>query len=479
MNTNHPLQRVSRRNVLRSGAAAFAALGLSRAGAAEVPPASRPNILLLHCHDLGTYLQCYGTETVQSPNLDAFAAKSVLFARNFCTAPQCSPSRASIFTGRYPHNNGVMGLCHADFAWDLNQDEMHLAQLLKDAGYAAESVGVIHETRSGAARCGYEKHTGKNRASEMAIGAIERLRHFAETPGKPFFLCAGCIEPHRMRSPEETDYMGFLSPEFGPDDTLGVNVPGFLRDTPGTRAELAELQGAVRHMDTQMGHVLDAVSELGLEENTLVLFTTDHGYAMPRAKCSLYEPGITTALILRLPSRKGWHGGIVKEEHLSNIDILPTLLELAGAPVPANVQGRSFMSLLDGGSYTPRDSIFAEISHHDYYDPRRCIRTETHKLIVNFSSAPAYMDPSQSWRPRSDTVVPENRAVAYHPCCELYDLRADPWEQHDLAESDEHAAIREELLVRLRGHLAATKDPILNGAITPPQHKKALECLGL
>ncbi len=372
-----------------------------------------------------------------------------------------------------------MGLCHAEFAWDLNPDEMHLARLLKNADYRTESVGIIHETRSGAARCGYEKHTGKNRASEMADAAIKRLRHFSETPGRPFFLCAGCIEPHRMRSPEETDYMGFLSPEFGADDTLGVNVPGFLRDTPGTRAELAELQGAIRHMDAQMGRVLNALSELGLEKNTLVVFTTDHGYAMPRAKCSLYEPGITTALILRLPSRKGWHGGIVKKEILSNIDLLPTLLELTGTPVPENIQGRSFVPLLDGGAYMPRDSIFAEISHHDYYDPRRCIRTETHKLIVNFSSAPAYMDPSQSWRPRSDTVVPENHAVAYHPCCELYDLHADPWEQKDLAESPEHTNIRNELIRRLRDHLMATKDPILDGAITPPQHKKSLDLMGL
>lgn len=479
MNKNIPAHLLDRRELLRSGVAVLTVLGLSRQSTAENLPPARPNILLLHCHDLGAYLHCYGAETVQSPNLDALAAGGVRFARNFCTAPQCSPSRASIFTGRYPHNNGVMGLCHAEFAWDLNPEEVHLAQLLKDAGYRAESVGIIHETRSGAARCGYEKHAGKNRASEMASAAIERLRYFAETPEKPFFLCAGCIEPHRMRFPEEKDYIGFLSPEFGPDETLGVNVPGFLRDTPGTRSELAELQGAVRHMDVQMGRIVSALSELELEQNTLVVFTTDHGYAMPRAKCSLYDPGIATAFILRLPSRPGWHGGIVKEELVSNIDLLPTLLDVAGVPIPSNVQGRSLMTLLDGDAYSARDTIFAEISHHDYYDPRRCIRTETHKLIANFASAPAYMDPSQSWRPRSDTVVPEDHATAYHPCLELYDLRTDPWEQNNIAEAPEHSETRAMLLDRLRYHLIETEDSILDGAITPPQHGKTLGLMGL
>jgi arylsulfatase A-like enzyme len=168
----------------------------------------------------------------------------------------------------------------------------------------------------------------------------------------------------------------------------------------------------------------------------------------------------------------------VKREMVSNLDFLPTVLELAGIPAPDAVQGRSFAALLDGGDYTRREEVFAEISHHDYYDPRRCIRTEKHKLIVNFSSAPFFMDPSQSWRPRSDTVAPEDHAVAYHPCVELYDLEKDPWELENVAENEAYAQARQKLLGRLRDHLARTKDPILDGAITPPQHRKSLGLLG-
>lgn len=453
------------------------------AGTQPAAAQQRPNILLLHCHDLGQFLHCYGVKTVQTPNLDRLAAEGVRFSRSFCTNPGCSPSRASIFTGRWPHSNGVMGLCHANFAWDLNADERHLAQILRDAGYTTAAVGIIHETSSGFRRCGYERHIPQAKAEPAADAAIKLLAEFHGNPQKPFFLSVGFIEPHRLAYPEP-DWPGslprdssFPGPALTPDDSQGVEVPGFLRDTEGTRRELAGLQGAVRHVDTQFGRILAALKESGREAETLVLFTTDHGIAMPRAKCSLYEPGVQVALILRLPGRKGWHGGIVRPEMVSNIDYLPTLLDLAGLPIPKNVQGRSFAPLLDGETYQPRREIFTELTYHNYYDPRRAIRTETHKLIVNFTTAPAFIDPSQCWRPPSDTSVPQNPAAAYHPHVELYDLAQDPWEQVDLAERPQAAPIREELLKRLYQHLVETEDPILEGAIASPQHRRAMELL--
>jgi arylsulfatase A-like enzyme len=313
--------------------------------------------------------------------------------------------------------------------------------------------------------------------------AIRLLAEFRRRPGQPFFLCVGFIEPHRLSYPRPT-WPGSLPgdcsfPGLGlaPDDSLGVEIPGFLRDTPGTRRELAGLQGGVRHVDAQVGRLLAALKDAGLERHTLVIFTTDHGIAMPRAKCGLYEPGVQVTLLLRLPGRKGWSGGLVRPEMISNIDYLPTILDLCGVPVPPNVQGRSFAPLLDGKPYAPRQEIFSELTYHDYYDPRRAIRTATHKLIVNFTTAPAFMDPSQSWRPSSDVVVPANHAMAYHPDLELYDLARDPWEQNDVSGRREYAAVRAALLARLRAHLVRTDDPILRGAVTSPHHRRALELL--
>ena len=439
--------------------------------------ARQPNILLVHCHDLGQFLHCYGVETVHTPNLDAFSAEGVRFAHSYSTAPQCSPSRASIFTGRYPHSTGVMGLVHGDFGWDLYPEERHLGQFLKDAGYATAGVGIIHETRSGPTRCGLDEYSPESFANEATPVAAEYLKRFACDPARPFYLQVGFFEPHRLDSSDPDADYGFLGTRFGPDMELGVSVPGYLRDTEGTRAELAELQGAVRHVDEQFGRLMGALLHHNLLDNTLVIFTTDHGVALPRAKCTLHDPGIEVALILRLPSRAGWHGGLTVKPLISNIDYLPTILDLLGLPVPRNVQGRSFVPLLDREDYVTRDAIYSEFTYHQYYDPRRCIRTETHKLIVNFSSARAFMDPSQSWRPRSDTLVPVNNAHAFHPAAELYDLRTDPWELCNLVEDPDQTASREALRARLHHHLVETEDPILDGEVISPMHRKAVAFL--
>jgi arylsulfatase A-like enzyme len=329
---------------------------------------------------------------------------------------------------------------------------------------------MIHETRSGPARCGLDEYKPPSLAVPATNATIEMLTHLAGRKDRPFYMQVGFIEPHRLKAPNEKGYMGFLGPHLRPDASKGVTIMGQLRDTDGVFAEVAELQGSVRHVDENFGRIVEAVRANGLEEDTLVIFTTDHGVALPRAKCSVYEPGMQVAFILRLPARAGWSGGRVMEPMISNIDYVPTLLELAGVPVPANVQGRSFAPLLDGGAYTPNGKIFGEITYHDYYDPRRSVRTETHKLIVNFTTAPFYMDPSQSWRPRSDTVVPEDHALAYHPHVELYDLRDDPWELKNIAERPECVGVRKELLKALHRQMVETQDPILQGAVTSPFH---------
>ena len=147
---------------------------------------SRPNVLLLHCHDLGRHLQCYGARTVNSPHLDGLAADGVLAEQMFTTAPQCSPSRASLFTGRWPHANGVLGLTHATFAWDLHPDERHLAALLADDGYRTELIGVHHESRRRepedvAAQLGFDRVQPGGLASKVVDRTVDALDRLAAT----------------------------------------------------------------------------------------------------------------------------------------------------------------------------------------------------------------------------------------------------------------------------------------------------------
>jgi len=368
-----------------------------------------------------------------------------------------------------------MGLTHARFAWDLHPEEKHLAGLLKNVGYRTDGVGIIHETRR-PIDYGYEEHHGGRHAKDVADTVIGLLEKKAED-ARPFFLYAGTAEPHRLIAENEHGFMGFLGNHLEKDEAAGVQVPEYLMDDSGARAELAEVQGAVREVDTHFGRVLRALDRLGLRENTLVLFTSDHGLALLRAKCTCYDPGLEVPLLLRLPKRAGWHGGRVLSEMLPNIDIMPTLCDLAEANTPEAVHGHSFAPLLDGADYTPNKTVFAEMTHHDYYDPMRAIRTDRYKMILFFSNAPAFMDCSQSWRPRSSTKVPPEPGLAYHPLIELYDLKQDPWEQNNLAGNPEYRTIQRDLLRRLRSHLHETADPILKEAITPPIHHDSLRLL--
>ena len=178
MNAFHPIHKLKPRVLALS--LVFAACTITTtclsAPAEDTAGPTKPNVVIFHTHDIGQYLHCYGVKTVRTPNLDKFAEQGVRFARSFCTQPGCSPSRASLFTGRYPHNNGVMGLTHANFGWDLRPEEKHLAQFLKEAGYATVAIGVIHETHSGAKRCGYDRHIKKNLAAEGTTAGIEELK---------------------------------------------------------------------------------------------------------------------------------------------------------------------------------------------------------------------------------------------------------------------------------------------------------------
>jgi arylsulfatase A-like enzyme len=437
-----------------------------------------PNLLLLHCHDLGRFLGCYGVPTVATPNLDRLAAEGTRFDQAFCAAPQCSPARGSLFTGRYPQQHGVMGLTHSYFGWDLRPEVPHLAALLGAGGYGSTLLGVHHESRVRAdadiaARLGFDEVVTGGDAATVAGRAVDRLGRYAESR-QPFYLQVGFHEPHR--DPGDRDApgtMGFLGNHLQPDDSNGVTVPPHLVDDAGSRAEIAELQGAVAAMDAGAGTVLQALRDLRLDDDTVVVFTTDHGLALPRAKCTLYDPGIGVSLIIRIPGRDA----AVVDDLVSHVDIVPTLLELTGQPVPPDLPGRSLLPRLTGDRGQVRTEVFAQLSHHDYYDPRRCVRTANHKLIVNFSSAPDIMDCSQSWRPRSMPRGLAGSVPPYHAPVELYDLRADPLELRNLADDPTQQAVRADLLQRLADWMRAVEDPLLDGPVVAPMQRTATALL--
>jgi len=435
----------------------------------RMPPSNRPHIVLITCHDLGRWLGCYGVDSVRSPHLDALAAEGVRFAQAYCTAPGCSPSRAALATGRCPHANGVMGLAHPPFGWDLYPGEQPIAAQLAAHGYTTHLFGLQHVTRD-ISRLGFQHaHRREGAANgrpyhapDVAAEVVAFLG--AAQPSTPLYLEINLEEPHRPY-----DQGGVL-----PDATRGVTVPPYLPDTVAARDEFAALQGAIHAADAAIGRIVAALDGAGLRERTLLVFTTDHGVAMPRAKCTLYDPGIGVALIVRWPEG-GVGGGREIAPLVSNVDVLPTLLAAAGVPAPLDLQGRSFLPLLRGEPYQPRDAIFAEKTYHSYYDPMRAIRTERHKFIRNFDKSflvevPGDVQVGPIYRSEDQLYV-----AAAHPDIELYDLAADPTEQHNLAGNPALAAIERDLDTRLWRWMAATDDPLLRGPIPSPSYRRTME----
>ncbi|UKA49385.1 sulfatase [Arthrobacter sp. FW305-123] len=438
------------------------------------------NILLIHCHDLGRFLGTYGVETVSTPNLDALADESTLFEQAFATAPHCSPARASLFTGTYPQSNGVLGLTHEPFGWDLNEPSQHIAYRLKSAGYQTELVGVHHESRVladdvVASRLGFDRARTGGARDVVVHRATDALRRMSGSD-RPFYLQVGFTEPHRV--PSERDrpgVMGFLAEGVNPDVSRGHTVPGHLVDTDGAREEIAELQGAVKHMDEGVGSILAELDSLGLRDQTLVLFTTDHGLALPRAKCTLYDAGLGVALMLRHPGNAAWSGRRVTDI-VSHVDVLPTLLELAGLPLPEGLAGASLRPAVEAGE-APRSHCFSQLSYHTYYDPKRSVRTSTHKLIVNFSNAPRAMDPTQSWIHRSLPADLGGPTIGTSPALELYDLRVDPEELDNIAGHPEQSEILRDLSATLFDWMRECGDPLLTAPVAASRHRLALDAI--
>jgi len=424
-----------------------------------------PNVLVIICHDLGQRLGCYGVSKLRTPVIDALARQGVLLENYFATAPLCSPSRGSIMTGLYPHTNGLMGLVNR--GWDMPDAYPTLAQLLRQGGYATALFGFQHE-KTDPHRMGYQEHhhrQGRHWCEEVseAFASWVQARRRSDPP---FFACMGFFEVHRP----------FKHDRYEPDDPAAVQVPGYLPEAPEVREDLADLHGLIFAVDAAMQRTLSALEAAGIAENTLVIFTTDHGIAFPRAKSTLYDPGIATALILRW--REAFAGGARYRHLLSNVDLLPTILECAGLPIPAHVQGRSFLPLLRGEPYEPRRQIFAEKTWHDVYDPIRAIRTDRFKYIRNF---PDRDGRPPSARPRLILPVDIEQSLSRQalrrlgdphlqgrPEEELYDLDKDPDELHNVAGDPAYGSALSDLRSRLERWMERTADPLLKGPIPCP-----------
>jgi arylsulfatase A-like enzyme len=281
--------------------------------------------------------------------------------------------------------------------------------------------------------------------------------YLAQPKEKPFFLSYGMTCTHfPLPEPAEDINPAYLQP------------PPPLPDTPEIRKDMAGYHTLARHADHCVGMILDALDENGLADNTLVIFTTDHGIAFPWMKCNLFDQGIGVSLILRFP--RGQFGGQVIDSLVSHLDLYPTLCELTETEPPSWLEGNSLLPLIHNDVQNIRYEIFGEVTYHAAYEPIRCIRTERYKYIRYFDDfanvVRSNIDDSRGKRFLMAHGLSERHR--YHAEM-LFDLYFDPNERENLVDREDHSEIKDQLATRLHNWMTETSDPLLKGPVPLPE----------
>jgi arylsulfatase A-like enzyme len=438
-------------------------------GAEPVAPRpSRPNILLIISDDQapGT-LGCYGNRSVRTPTLDRLAAEGVRFDRAFVTVGQCAPSRASLLTGKYPHATGIEANDEVGDGEALAPDQVTLAQVLHEAGYATGLVGKWHlgpvdRPAAGFADGWWALHAGVppliNADGEPARRSEGRPRTAVTTDhaiqfvrgarrDRPWFLWLAYNAPHVPTVPPEAVLDSFdpnrmrLPLSIGDDlsdkpESQRKSVPHrhFLKTKDAAlRRAMAAYYADISYLDEQVARLFGALEQTGQADRTCVIFVSDNGWLIGEHQMLgkgplMYEEQVRVPLIVRYPGVTP--AGAASSSLISTVDFFPTLCEVAGARPPRGLHGQSFYSLLSDPARRYRDSVYLEYSEQKGRSfPIRALRTETHKYVD-------YLDDSD----------------------ELYDLARDPLEMRNLAANLSADALLRQLRARLSDVRARTGD---------------------
>lgn len=405
---------LERRDFLKRSVLGALAIRTSLGRAEGAPDSSvRPNILWVFAEDICPDLSCYGTKGVATPNLDRLAEQGIRYENAFTTAPVCSPARSAMMTGC--HQNFIGANQHRTRRRNkkhLPDPVRTLPDLLQDAGYYTFVKG--------------KKDLNFKHGSLSTGGKVLK-----RSAGQPFFMQRTITRTHRsFRRGSDEARMAELE------------LPPYYPDTPLMRRDWANYLKTMESMDKKMGKIMEWLTRNGLYENTMVVFVGDHGRCMPRGKQFLYDGGIHVPLIIRWPGHI--EAGQVYSSLVSSIDIAPTVLDAAGVDIPDWMHGRS---LLDENN-PPREYIFAARDKMDNtHDAMRAVRTDNFKYILNlmperpwcqFNEYKEKKYPSLAllnvMHLKGELTPEQDRFMqASKPEEELFDLRKDPYEIHNLA----------------------------------------------
>jgi N-sulfoglucosamine sulfohydrolase len=449
----------------RAGLVSATCVAITLCLSAQTPP-TRPNILFAIADDWSwPHAGAYGDPTVKTPAFDRIAREGVLFTRAFAAAPSCTPSRAALLTGRYPHELEEGGNLHGF----LPERFPVYTDLLERAGY------YVGYTRKGWGPGRFEPGGRTRNPAGAQFSDFETFIR-GRAAGRPFVFWFGSQDPHRPYEDGSGAASGI--------DLASIRVPAFLPDTPEVRRDLADYFFEVQRFDRELGDILERLRALGELDNTLVVITADNGMPFPRAKANVYDGGARVPFAMRWPGRA--KAGLVSDAFVSLSDLAPTFLEASGMTPPGSMSARSILRLAGGGDAQGRDKIFLERERHanvrkgDLSYPVRAVRTNDWLYIRNLRPDrwPAG-DPEMyvAVGPYGDidgglskTLLLERRndpaiarffalATAKRPAEELYDLQADPSQSTNVAGDRRHAATKARLRRGLDEWMRTTGDP--------------------
>ena len=449
------------------GLVVFSSLTAASLHAEERQENQRPNILLIVSEDNGPELGCYGQPSVKTPVLDKLAGDGVRFHNAYVPQAGCSQSRAALMTGLYPHQNGQIGLATWGFRM-YSGDTPNIIRSLKQAGYRTGIIGKLHINPASAFSFDFKEIPSSNFQRKNLGDYAKHAEAFFTAGDRPFFLSVNYPDAHR---PFMAKAAGLPSSPLTGSDVEPLTCVGI--DTPKLRTDTANYYNCMSRLDSLIGDLLGALDRSGKARDTMIIYLGDHGADLLRGKRTSYEGGVRIPLIIRWPDNA--IAGQVRTELVSTLDLMPTLLVLAGAEPVDGLPGQSLMPLLRNERSAWRRYLFTEYhlhSAHDFY-PQRTVRDERYKLIENLLPGevnPGYDYTFRSFYPKLPAVIeraPRPIQAAYHrmrtpPAYELYDLQDDPFEFRNLADDAAHAAVLAELKSRLADWRTETDDPLLD-----------------
>ncbi len=399
--------------------------------------ALRPNILWVTSEDNGPELGCYGDQFADSPNIDALAARGMIYANCWSNAPVCAPARTTIISGIFPTSLGAQHM----------RSQVQLPEIAKLYPQFFHELGYYCTNNS---KEDYNLYQPEGLWDDSSKKAHWRNRD----AGQPFLAVFNFTISHESRLRTR--------PHNAIHDASSVTVPSYHPDTPEVRQDWAQYYDRVTQMDLEVGRILEQLKEDGLEDNTIIFYYGDHGCGMPRGKRWLYQSGLHVPLIVHVPERlqdlvEGqYQRGTTSSRLVSFVDLMPTVLSLAGIRPPSYLQGKAFL-----GSYATEDPqyIYGFRDRMDErYDMSRAVRDDRFMYIRNFypqRPQGAYLDymfktpTTRIWKEMFDAGELDDAQSFFwkpKPSEELYDLQTDPYQVNNLASSTENA----QTLARMR-----------------------------